>query len=101
MSNWSRRQFLGHGAVSVLAATQLGAFARVAEAAPAADYQALVCILLAGGADSFNMLLPYDQARYDGYAAMRSDLALDRRHGVAAELSGPGQQADGCASGTV
>lgn len=78
MSRYSRRKFLGHAGVSVLAATQLGTFSRVAQAAPAADYQALVCILLAGGADSFNMLLPYDQPRYDAYAAMRSDLALDR-----------------------
>lgn len=82
MSRWSRRRFLnefmGHGGVSVLAATQLGSIAHVAQAAPATDYQALVCILLAGGADSFNMLVPYDQPRYDAYAAMRSDLALPR-----------------------
>ena len=89
MSNWSRRQFLGHGAVSVLAATQLGTFSRVAQAAPAADYQALVCILLAGGADSFNMLMPYDQARYNGYAAMRSDLALDRNEVLPLSYLGP------------
>jgi uncharacterized protein (DUF1501 family) len=37
-----------------------------------------VCVLLAGGADSFNMLLPYDQPRYDAYGQMRADLALDR-----------------------
>ncbi len=89
MNNWSRRQFLGHAGVSVLAATQLGSFARVAQAAPAADYQALVCILLAGGADSFNMLLPYDQARYDAYAAMRSDLALDRNDVLPLNYLGP------------
>jgi uncharacterized protein (DUF1501 family) len=89
MKNWSRRQFLGHGAVSVLAATQLGTFSRVAQAAPAADYQALVCILLAGGADSFNMLLPYDQARYDAYAAMRSDLALARDDVLPLNYLGP------------
>jgi uncharacterized protein (DUF1501 family) len=89
MNNWSRRKFLGHGGVSVLAATQLGSFARVAQAAPAADYQALVCILLAGGADSFNMLLPYDQARYDGYAAMRSDLALNRNDVLPLDYLGP------------
>lgn len=76
---WSRRRFLGHsGALSVIAAAQLGVLGRVAHAAPGEDYKALVCILLAGGADSFNMLLPYDQARYDAYAAVRSDLALAR-----------------------
>ena len=89
MKNWSRRQFLGHAGVSVLAATQLGTFSRVAQAAPATDYQALVCILLAGGADSFNMLLPYDQNRYDAYAAMRSDLALDRNDVLPLNYLGP------------
>lgn len=89
MKNWSRRKFLGHGGVSVLAASQLGSLARVAQAAPAADYQALVCILLAGGADSFNMLLPYDQARYDAYAAMRSDLALARGDVLPLDYLGP------------
>lgn len=79
MKTWSRRQFLSHGGVSVLAATQLGSLARVANAAPATDYQALVCILLAGGADSFNMLVPYDEPRYDAYAGVRSDLALARQ----------------------
>lgn len=88
MNEWSRRRFLGHGAVSVLAATQLGSLARVAQAAPAADYQALVCILLAGGADSFNMLVPYDQPRYDAYAGMRSDLALAREDVLPLNYSG-------------
>ena len=76
---YSRRRFLRHGsALSVVAAAQLGSLGRLAVAAPAEDYKALVCILLAGGADSFNMLLPYDQPRYDAYAAMRADLALAR-----------------------
>ena len=41
-------------------------------------YKAVVCILLAGGNDSFNMLLPYDQTSYNQYAAQRSNLALAR-----------------------
>lgn len=93
MSHLSRRRFLsrylGHGTVSVLAATQLGTLARVAQAAPADNYRALVCILLAGGADSFNMLVPYDLARYDAYAGMRSDLALDRAEVLPLAYSGP------------
>ncbi|MGI9592606.1 MAG: DUF1501 domain-containing protein [Myxococcota bacterium] len=40
------------------------------------DYRALVCILLAGGNDSYNMVVPLDPAEYPGYAAARSDLAL-------------------------
>ncbi|MGE0621986.1 MAG: DUF1501 domain-containing protein [Pseudomonadales bacterium] len=89
MARFSRRRFLGHGTVSVLAATQLTTLARVASAAPPDDYRALVCILLAGGADSFNMLVPYDQARYDAYAGMRSDLALDRAEILPLTYNGP------------
>ena len=40
------------------------------------DYRALVCILLAGGNDSFNMLLPNDADQFAEYASLRSDLAL-------------------------
>lgn len=39
------------------------------------DYKAIVCILLAGGNDSFNMLIPSD-SRYNDYAAVRSGLAI-------------------------
>lgn len=34
-------------------------------------YKALVCVYLAGGNDAWNMLVPYDQSRYDTYAASR------------------------------
>jgi len=40
------------------------------------DYRALVCILLAGGNDSFNMLVPNDADQYGEYASLRADLAL-------------------------
>lgn len=42
------------------------------------DYKALVCVLLAGGADSFNMLVPVDNAGYQEYAQTRTDLALPK-----------------------
>ncbi|HPN79230.1 DUF1501 domain-containing protein [Dokdonella sp.] len=35
-------------------------------------YKALVCVYFAGGNDAWNVLVPYDQARYDVYAASRS-----------------------------
>ncbi len=35
-------------------------------------YKALVCVYFAGGNDAWNFLMPYDQARYDVYAASRS-----------------------------
>ena len=40
------------------------------------DYKAMVCILLAGGNDSFNMLLPKGSPEYDEYATTRSNLAI-------------------------
>lgn len=40
------------------------------------EYKALVCILLAGGNDSFNMLAPRNGSHYTEYAAARSNLAL-------------------------
>jgi len=80
----NRRRFLG--ASSLALAASLAGIGRSAAAAAAEDYRALICVLLAGGADSFNMLVPYDQEDYDDYAAMRSDLALPRSELL--ELSG-------------
>ena len=42
------------------------------------DYKALVCLLFAGGNDSFNMLVPRSTVAYNEYAATRSDLALSQ-----------------------
>ena len=41
---------------------------------PANDYKALVCIFLAGGNDSNNLILPTLQSEYDNYAAIRSNV---------------------------
>ena len=78
----SRRQFLGHScSLGVTAATvstsmlSLG-LARIASAQTAPGYRALVCVLLAGGNDSFNMLVPIDADQYTEYQNIRSDLAL-------------------------
>ena len=78
----SRRQFLTHScSLGVATATasscllQLG-LARNAAAQSAPGYRALVCVLLAGGNDSFNMLVPADDDQYGEYATIRSDLAL-------------------------
>lgn len=40
------------------------------------EYKALVCLLLSGGNDSYNMLIPRGNAEYAEYAAVRSDLAI-------------------------
>ena len=42
----------------------------------AGDYRAIVCVLLAGGCDSFNLLVPRSDVAYAQYQARRSDLAL-------------------------
>lgn len=40
------------------------------------EYRALVCILLAGGNDSFNMVVPREASAYATYQTSRSNLAL-------------------------
>lgn len=45
-------------------------------------YRALVCVYLAGGNDAWNMLVPFDNSRYNVYAASRS--------GVYDAVSNPG-----------
>jgi uncharacterized protein (DUF1501 family) len=49
-----------------------------AAAATASDYKALVCVFLFGGNDYANTVVPYDQASYDAYAALRGPIALAR-----------------------
>ena len=40
------------------------------------DYKALVCLLLSGGNDSYNMLIPRSDAEYAEYAGVRSGLEI-------------------------
>jgi uncharacterized protein (DUF1501 family) len=42
-------------------------------------YRAIVCILLGGGNDAFNMLVPHGKRQYEAYRSMRGDLALERQ----------------------
>lgn len=81
----SRRQFLrqaGFGSLSSIPVlntlVNLGAAGRLAAAtAPAnGEYRALVCVFLAGGNDSFNVLVPREASAYATYQASRSNLAL-------------------------
>ena len=64
-----------------------------AQTAPGTDSKALVCLFLSGGCDSFNVLVPWEQSRYNTYAITRglfgSDggLALDRN--ALRQLSAP------------
>ncbi len=41
-------------------------------------YKGLVCIMLSGGNDSFNTLIPRGQSEYQEYAGIRTDLSIPR-----------------------
>lgn len=82
----SRRRFLGQASCSAIGSVSLlsslinlrltGSLA-AADNEEAEDYKALVCVFLAGGNDSFNMLAPVDASRgYPEYVAARGDVAL-------------------------
>lgn len=83
--DFSRRRFLAGLGCSSLGSTtlfsslvHLGAIqsASAQSLPPGSDYKALVCILLAGGIDSFNVLTPAAGEEYDDYRTIRGDLAL-------------------------
>lgn len=89
--SYSRRKFLGTASCAALgSATLLNGLLNLqmssALAAPSyhlsfqpeEDYKALICILLAGGNDSYNMLVPTDAGPYNDYAATRSNQTLAR-----------------------
>ncbi len=61
---------------------------RRADAAEVDDYKALVCVYLAGGNDSFNMIVPATATAHADYAAVRPGLAVARDDLVA--LTGVG-----------
>jgi len=83
----SRRDFLGTASCAALGTTTMfntllnlgmaNTLSAPRHLAPkSGDYKALVCILLAGGNDSFNMLVPNAGTAYTDYSTTRSNLAL-------------------------
>jgi uncharacterized protein (DUF1501 family) len=89
----SRRKFVGAccaavgatGMLSALAQLRLigavanpsnGPFAPPSSSALQTDFKALVCLFLAGGNDSNNLIVPTDSATYAAYASGRGALAL-------------------------
>lgn len=85
----SRRKFLGQASCAAVGSASLfstlfnlqmsSALAQVAPGSPIfTDYKALVCLFLAGGADSNNMLIPYGLNEYNEYRGIRADLSLER-----------------------
>ena len=84
----NRRQFIGEASCSAVGSmTFLSSFLNLGAINALAsrphlidnpgDYKAMVCILLAGGADSHNGIVPTAASSYAQYAATRADLALD------------------------
>ncbi|MFT5168063.1 MAG: hypothetical protein ACI8P3_003302 [Saprospiraceae bacterium] len=82
--NISRRQFIGEASCAAIGTTtlfssilNLGMANTLASpiVRPTGTYKAMVCILLSGGNDSYNMLIPTG-AEYGEYASIRSNLAI-------------------------
>jgi uncharacterized protein (DUF1501 family) len=86
----SRRAFLKRSGQLALSGTALPLalnLAAMGEAAafnaPAGDYKALVCVFLYGGNDYGNTVVPYDDASYDLYSAIRGGGAARTAGGIA------------------
>lgn len=81
-AGWSRRELLKSGACGAAGIaglhmlSNLGLISRAAAATPGSGYKALVCVFLYGGNDSFNLLVPRDNAHYNVYHATRQNLAV-------------------------
>ena len=85
----NRRQFLGEASCATIGSTaflssvlNLGMINTLAArphilGSGGSDYKAMVCILLAGGADTYNVLVPTESGEYSEYSATRGGLALD------------------------
>lgn len=82
---YSRRSFLrnaagfslGLGATNALLDLRL--LNNAVAATNVSDYKAMVCLFMSGGNDGSNMLIPWDQPRYDNYRSVRGQrLALWR-----------------------
>ena len=83
--NLNRRTFLGEsscaavgsiGALSTMLNLKLMSSLSAEEVNPGGDYKALVCVYLAGGNDSFNMLAPVDEVGFDEYSVARGSIGL-------------------------
>ena len=82
----TRRQFIRQAACAAVGTTALTSTIRDLRFMNAAvaqtninDYKALVCIFLAGGNDSNNLIVPTLQSEYDNYASIRTPVLAVRR----------------------
>lgn len=82
MNTHSRRQFLKNALLfssgAALVSSPLANAFGTQNATRPSDYKALVCIDLAGGNDGTNTLVPFDDAHYAKYQALRGNLALEQ-----------------------
>jgi uncharacterized protein (DUF1501 family) len=80
--HFTRREFLkrasilGAAGVAAPMALNLSILNEAVAATSPTDYKALVCLYMAGGNDGHNVLIPYDNANYAKYAAIRQALAI-------------------------
>jgi len=83
----SRRQFLGEASCAAVGSTALyssllnlrmTSTAAAADLSPDDDYKALVCLFLAGGNDSYNMLVPNNDSAYNEYQNTRDNIAIPK-----------------------
>ncbi len=73
----NRRNFLKTSLILAGGATLPLSFFTSSSFAGDEDYKAIVCVLLEGGADAFNMVVPKrNNVLYGKYAAVRGDMAL-------------------------
>ena len=77
-----RRDFLKHSITGAVSASpliaMLGSLSQLEAAQTDGEYKAIVCVLLEGGADVFNMVAPLQKDAYNGYKAVRQELALPK-----------------------
>ena len=69
---------------------QLDLISSAAAQGNVSGYKAIVCVYLAGGNDSWNLVVPYDQARYDVYRTSRSGIYDANTNAGGLALARPG-----------
>ncbi len=78
--HFNRRDFLKLSAATAVASSPLfslfGTFTNSQAATIGSEYKAIVCVLLEGGADSFNMVVPRSGQAYTEYSTIRENMAL-------------------------
>jgi len=77
MKDFNRREFIKTTA-AVTAATMASPLMASKKSTAGEDYKAIVCVLLEGGADSFNMVVPKDASMHAKYRDARPEVAVSR-----------------------